>query len=93
MLELSGGDAAALAEVRAALDLTVTQDNPDPGNALALAFCRDQLSDRNTNIPVSLPAVPAASWPGNPCRGPRNVHHQPADPSGCWRWRTWRWHW
>ena len=57
MLDLTGGDAAALAEVRAALELIAAQDAPDLAAALALAWHRDQLADRNTRIPVSLPAV------------------------------------
>ena len=60
MLGLTGGDAAALAEIRAALDLIGAQDAPDLASALALACRRDQLADRNTKIPVSLPAVWAA---------------------------------
>ena len=48
---------AALAEVRAALDLIAAQDCPDLASALGLAFHRDQLTDRNTNIPAGLPAV------------------------------------
>ena len=57
MLDLSGGDAAALAEVRTALDLIAAQDIPDLGNALRLAFHRDHLARRNVGIPVELPAV------------------------------------
>jgi hypothetical protein len=57
MLDLSGGDTAALAEVRTALDLIAAQDTPDLASALRLAYHRDQLTDRNTNIPDDLPAV------------------------------------
>ena len=57
MLELTGGDVAALAEIRTALDLIVAQDAPDLASALCLACHRDLLTDRNTNIPVGLPAV------------------------------------
>jgi hypothetical protein len=60
MLIVTGGDAAALAEVRAALDLTAAQDAPDLGTALALACRRDQLADRNAGTPAKLPAVWAA---------------------------------
>ena len=57
MLDLTGGDAAALAEIRTALDLIAAQDTPDLASALCLAYHRDQLTDRNTNIPAGLPAV------------------------------------
>ena len=66
MLDLTGGDAAALAEVRTALDLIAAQDDPDLASALRLACHRDHLADRNTNIPASLPAVWAAL--GQPTR-------------------------
>jgi hypothetical protein len=57
MLDLSGGDEAALREVRTALDRIVGQDVPELGSALALAFHRDYLVKRNDNIPAELPAV------------------------------------
>ena len=60
MLDLTGGDAAALAEARTALDRIAAQDDPDLASALALACHRDHLADRNAHIPVSLPAVWAA---------------------------------
>ena len=60
MLDISGGDAAALAEVRVALDRIATQDDPDPATALCLACHRDQLAGRNSSIPIALPAVWAA---------------------------------
>ena len=57
LLALTGGDAAALAEIRAALDLVAAQDAPDLAAALALAWLRGQLNARNTHIPIRLPAV------------------------------------
>jgi hypothetical protein len=57
MLDLTGGDAAALAEIRTTLDLICKQDIPNLTDALHLAYHRDQLADRNTNIPTDLPAV------------------------------------
>jgi tetratricopeptide (TPR) repeat protein len=57
MLIVTGGDAAALAEIRAVLELIAAQDEPDLATAVALAYHRDQLADRNTNIPYNLPAV------------------------------------
>jgi tetratricopeptide (TPR) repeat protein len=60
MLALTGGDAAALAEVRTALNRIATQDTPDLASALSLACHRDHLADRGTRVPVNLPAVWAA---------------------------------
>ncbi len=57
MLDVTGGDTAALAEIRIALDLIAVQDVPDLADALCLACHRDLLTDRNTNIPSGLPAV------------------------------------
>ena len=60
MLDLTGGDGAAIAETRTALDRIAAQDEPDLADALALACHRDYLTDRNSKIPVRLPAVWAA---------------------------------
>jgi hypothetical protein len=60
MLSLTGGDAAALTEIRTALDATATQSDPDLASALALACHRDQLTDRGAHIPLALPVVWAA---------------------------------
>jgi hypothetical protein len=57
MLDITGGDAAALNEVTIALDLVAAQDDPDLAAALALARHRDYLADRNANIPTHVPAV------------------------------------
>jgi hypothetical protein len=57
MLDLTGGDTAALTEINSALGLIPDQDTPDLAGALRLACHRDQLTDRNTNIPARLPAV------------------------------------
>jgi len=57
LLDITGGDAAALVEIRTALDLTAAQDAPDLASALCLACNRDLLTDRNTNIPLGLPAA------------------------------------
>ena len=57
MLDITGGDAAALNEVTITLDLIASQDDPDLTAALTLARHRDYLADRNTNIPTDLPAV------------------------------------
>ena len=67
MLDLSGGDAAALTETRTALELIATQDDPDLDvRPCELARHRDDLTDRNTHIPPYLPAVWATL--GHPTR-------------------------
>jgi hypothetical protein len=57
MLDITGGDVAALNEVTITLDLLAAQDDPDLTAAVSLARDRDYLADRNTNIPTQLPAV------------------------------------
>ncbi|MFC6086813.1 hypothetical protein [Sphaerisporangium aureirubrum] len=57
MLDVSGGDTAALAEIANCQSLIHVQDVPDLDVMLLLARTRDFLADRNTNIPVGLPAV------------------------------------
>ena len=57
MLDVTGGDSAALEEARTGLDFLAAAQDPDLGSALALACHRDLLARRNTRIPASLPAV------------------------------------
>jgi hypothetical protein len=57
MLDSTGGDAAALAEITAAVRLVSTSHSPDLLAALRLAWYRDQLAGRNARIPAQLPAV------------------------------------
>jgi len=57
MLDLTGGDAAAIEEVRATLKRITACESPDLGSALMLAWHRDHLTERNDNTPVALPAV------------------------------------
>ncbi|MBE8520689.1 hypothetical protein ILP97_24920 [Amycolatopsis sp. H6(2020)] len=57
MLELSGGDAAALAEITAAQDLVLAQPTTDLYAMARLSIRRNSLGDRNTRIPAELPAV------------------------------------
>src|SRR5262249_45274144 len=57
MLDMTGGDAAALAEVRTALDVIAAQDMPDLASGVRLAYHRDQLTERTTSVPVSRPAI------------------------------------
>ena len=60
MLDVTGGDAAAIAETVTALDRIAAQEVPDLSTALALACHRDQIASRNMAIPASLPTVWAA---------------------------------
>jgi hypothetical protein len=55
MLDITGGDVAALNEVTITLDLLAAQDDPDLTAAVSLARHRDYLADRNTNIPTRCP--------------------------------------
>jgi hypothetical protein len=57
MLDLTGGDAASLTEVRTALDQVAAHPDPDLIAALRLAHHRDYLTERNRNISAGLPAV------------------------------------
>ena len=57
MLDVTGGDAAALAEITEALDLLLNLDEPDLLTMLRLAVRRASLAERNANIPTNLPAV------------------------------------
>ncbi|GAA1009681.1 hypothetical protein Aple_021890 [Acrocarpospora pleiomorpha] len=66
MLDMSGGDAAALAEILACQSTICQQERPDVYAMLLLARTREFLADRNANIPVQLPSVWAEL--GNPIR-------------------------
>lgn len=66
MLDISGGDASALAEVLTCQTLVCAQPAPDLYAVLALARTREQLADRNAHIPYQLPAAWARL--GNPTR-------------------------
>jgi tetratricopeptide (TPR) repeat protein len=57
MLNATGGDAAAIAEIAAAFSLLNTQQSPVLLAALRLAWHRGRLTDRNTNMPTQLPAT------------------------------------
>lgn len=57
MLNLSGGDAAALAEIKLCQDLLLRGVEPDLYSLALLSHHRDQLESRNANIPTDLPAV------------------------------------
>ena len=79
MLDVSGGDVAALAEITAAQEFICSQDHPDLAALLNLAIARDRLVQRNSNMPPALPAV----WVklGNPARA-EALARSITDPSG-----------
>lgn len=57
MLDLSGGDAASLAEVTTAQHLLVSAEEPEVTEMVRLAVHRDHLVEHNSGVPVDLPAV------------------------------------
>ncbi|MGY3521070.1 hypothetical protein ACVMYR_32755 [Micromonospora sp. PTRAS2] len=60
MLDLTGGDVAALTEIGLAQDVLLARVEVDPLAMLRLAMHRDDLTARNVHLPVGLPAVRAA---------------------------------
>ncbi|MGH3843251.1 MAG: hypothetical protein ACRDS0_17665 [Pseudonocardiaceae bacterium] len=57
MLDIAGGDVAALTEITTIQDLICTQSDPDLTAMLRLSIARERLIDRNANIPITLPAT------------------------------------
>jgi TPR repeat protein len=57
MLDLSGGDAAALAEITIVQDVSCRLDNLDCRQMALVALHRDLIFQRNASLPTSLPAV------------------------------------
>ncbi|MFC3992989.1 hypothetical protein, partial [Actinoplanes siamensis] len=57
MLDLSGGDVAALAEITTCQNLVLASPEPDLEAMLRLCIRRTDLTDRNSHIPAALPAV------------------------------------
>ncbi|MFG2593652.1 hypothetical protein [Streptomyces sp. NPDC048438] len=57
LLEVRGADDAALTEIAAAQDAILGQEQPDLRAMTLLALRRDQLAQRNLDIPTGLPAV------------------------------------
>ncbi|PSL53892.1 hypothetical protein B0I31_108339 [Saccharothrix carnea] len=55
-LALTGGDAATLAEIREAQDLVLARPRPDLTSLLRLAIHRNDIYQRNSRIPSTLPA-------------------------------------
>ncbi|MFJ6669776.1 hypothetical protein ACIQMJ_01560 [Actinosynnema sp. NPDC091369] len=59
LLDVSGGDAAAMAEITTAQDTLLADPTSDLVALSRLAVHRDRLTDRNTALPLHLPAVTA----------------------------------
>ncbi|MGH3941863.1 MAG: hypothetical protein ACRDTG_25210 [Pseudonocardiaceae bacterium] len=57
MRSVTGGDALAFTEISTAQQRILAQCDPDLTSLALLALQRDNLTDRNTNIPTNLPAV------------------------------------
>jgi hypothetical protein len=57
MLDVTGGDTAALTEIADAQDLILSLDEPDLLAMVHLAIRRSSIAERNTKIPTGLPAV------------------------------------
>jgi hypothetical protein len=57
MLDLSGGDAAAIEEIITCQGLILAGQTPDLEAMLRLSIRRIRLTDRNTTIPINLPAL------------------------------------
>ncbi|MCD0447851.1 hypothetical protein LO762_01375 [Actinocorallia sp. API 0066] len=57
MLDVSHGDAAAIADTLTAQEHLATHPTPDLSAALHIALTRQHLTERNTHIPTDLPAV------------------------------------
>jgi trypsin-like peptidase len=60
LLEVTGGDAAALDEIALAQLVGARRSEPDLVAAVLLALRREELASRNRHVPVRLPAVWAA---------------------------------
>ena len=66
MLDITGGDTAAFAEITDVRDLLLRLDEPDPSALASLNAHLRELAERNTNVPTGLPAVLASL--GQPTR-------------------------
>ena len=57
MLDITGGDTAALSEITSTQDIILSHDEPDLLAMARLAIRRDHLAERNAKIPTGLPAA------------------------------------
>jgi hypothetical protein len=90
LLDTTGGDATALAELTATQDAILAAASPDLPQLTRIVLCRVSLSERNASLPVAVPVVWAllgrvdrpGRWP-SPCG------------AGARRWRSpgWRGRW
>ncbi|MET9437572.1 hypothetical protein [Streptomyces sp. NPDC006551] len=57
LLDTTGGDATALAELTATQDAILATESPNLPELTKIALCRVRLSERNASLPMALPAV------------------------------------
>ncbi len=57
MLDITGGDAAALTEITDVQDLLLRKEKPDLSALARLNVHRNLIAERNTHVPTTLPAV------------------------------------
>lgn len=57
MRDLTGGDAMAFTEISTTQQLILAQPEPDLAGLALLAVQRERLTDRNSDLPIELPAV------------------------------------
>ncbi|MEV4058187.1 hypothetical protein AB0J55_43865 [Amycolatopsis sp. NPDC049688] len=79
MLDVSGGDALALAEITTTQNFIVAQPAPDLVAMTRLSIHRDHLTDRNSHIPPSLPELWATLGQINRAESIASSIEEPAD--------------
>ncbi|MEU0272229.1 hypothetical protein [Streptomyces sp. NPDC006307] len=57
LLDTTGGDATALAELTATQDAILAAASPDLPKLTRIVLCRESLSERNASLPVAVPVV------------------------------------
>ena len=77
MLDITGGDAAALAEITDVQDLMLRLEDYDLPVLARLNVHRSRLADRNAHVPSSLADGMGRHWPPGPRRGAGPVDHRP----------------
>ena len=82
LLDVTGGDAAALAEIDTALALIATDDTPDLAGAICLAHHRDYLTTATQESLPILPAVWAILGTTSRAESPRRIDCTYPPPRG-----------
>ena len=76
MLDITGGDAAALNEIATVQDIICTHTDPDLKAMLATSMARERLATRNTNIPPHSARHLGQNRQSQPRRGHRPLNHR-----------------